>query len=163
MQIRKILECLTPWQVELDENYQDKYGYDLLYYIHEKTQNETGYIKKFKGYIELEVAQDWQEYNIPSYWSEITFLARKCYKYNTDEGQFTNIPKDNADRTVYLKFNKNLDNCFVSSVNKIIKLGSTSDRSDGTYKNTYIKMDKGDLTFGIYNSMKYINEFMGKK
>ena len=46
LKIRQILESITPFEIEFNQNYSDKFAYDLKCYKHIKNNTETGYEKK---------------------------------------------------------------------------------------------------------------------
>lgn len=64
--IRKKLEKHTDFDIEFNENYEDKYDYDLLYCYHKQNNSDVGYEKQKLGYVEIEVSPRWKNYNVPS-------------------------------------------------------------------------------------------------
>lgn len=155
--IRKIIEKNTDWNLEINQNYKNKYGYDLELYKHITNSSEVGFEKKFICYIEVEYGESWKEYDLPKNWIEISFLKRKCFKYNFNTNQWTNEPKNNYDKCIYLKTNFNYTNCYYSKIEYLINC-SESKRSKGCYKNSFISCNKDDknIMFGFKNLNNYL-------
>jgi len=146
--IRKKLETITDWSIEFNQNYENKYDYDLCCFKHTIENNEIGYKKKLIGYIEVEISPDWKTYDIPENWYEISFLKRKCFLWDYNTEQWTKTPKKNYNKTIYLKANKNFTNCFCINIKDIIKKANNSNRNNNTYKGDFLIMNKIDVKWG---------------
>ena len=142
--IRKKLENITAWNIEFNENYENRYDYDLCYFKHIIDDNEIGYKKDLIGFVEVEVSPQWDEYNIPENWYEISFLKRKCFNFNFNLNKWTDEPKENYKKTIYLKSNKYYTNCFAVNIQDIIDFSENSNRNDNSnsYKNSFLSMGK---------------------
>jgi len=162
LKIRKVLEEYTDWEFEFNKN-GDKYEYDIKFYRWE--DDGTGDLEKVHyGFVELERARKWRTGDIPDNWTYYSFLERKVRDYDRALGKWTG-PKQNYQRTVYLKFNQLLDNCFAAPVVKIYNLGDRTKRSDGSYNNTYRKLgfDNDAVVTGIEDSVEFIDQFLCNK
>lgn len=146
--IRKKLEYITNWNIEFNENYENRYDYDLCYFKHIVDDNEIGYKKDLIGFVEVEVSPQWVNYNIPENWYEISFLKRKCFKFNFNLNEWTNEPKENYEKSIYLKSNIDYTNCFAINIKDIIKDSINSNRNNNTYKGDFLIMDKSKVKWG---------------
>lgn len=118
LKVRGILEERTDWYFEFTKN--DKYQVDMQLYDWGEPPVDAD-SRSFVGYIEVEVASeksDWQTGDIPEYWNEISFLKRKIRTWDYTHGRWGSI-RPKARETLYLKFNHELDNCFVAPVERV--------------------------------------------
>lgn len=160
LQIRKILETHTKYNYIFDKN-TDKYGYDIKSYRYTISDNGD-YYKDFLGFIEIERSLRWKTFDIPSNWHHISFLKRKIFQADKENRCFLTTPKFN-EKTFYLKFNRDLTNCFIQSMNYIIKHGQESPRNGKNkklswYYDNYLELDLDEVIYGIVNCLKFIEE-----
>ncbi len=157
LQIRKILERHSDWQYVFDKN-DDPYAYDLTAWRY--NVRKDGHDKTFLGFIEIEVGCGW-EAEWPSYYHEVSFLKRKIYvfdwKLNVWKG-----PKDDIDKTFYLKFNAIHDDCFCKNIQAVYDTGTISSRGDGSYRDAYIVLPMESVTWGIRECVEYIQTGLSK-
>jgi len=165
LQIRKLLEEETEWRYEFTKG--AKYGYDLKLYRWTGSPDGPSDRHLF-GYIELERSRgdsekSWVTGDIPAGWPYYSFLRRKVHKFN-GVGNWGAL-KPNAERAVYLKFNREMNNCFVAPVTAIDRWGEETKRSDGTRSNTYLKLrfDHPTVTVGTDEAVNYIQRYLGSK
>jgi hypothetical protein len=160
LQIRKRLEAETEWRYEFTKG--AKYGYDLKLYRWSETPDGPSDRHLF-GYVELERATGWQKGAIPDGWHYYSFLRRKVHEFE-GVGRWGDL-KPNAERAVYLKFNRELDNCFVAPIKAIDEWGEETKRSDGRRENTYLKLpfDHPTVSVGINDAVSYIQRYLGSK
>jgi len=165
LEIRKIFEWETDYTFEFQKN-EDPFDYDISvfkYYI-----KGADWEKKLIAYIELEVSESWKN-EYPNWWNTYSFLKRKVYKWDNNNKTFINQLKDNADRTIYVIFNKELtDACCsdlktISTFNEIIlpNGGKTGDIRKDTYLREPLITDK--VTRGIKQSIERIKEYIRSK
>jgi len=123
LRMRKILERLTPYWVELEKN--DQYEYDLQYYQWERSHGE--WVKTCRGYVELEHSESWTSDTLPNSWRRNYFsaLRRKVHQYDQHLGRWGGL-RPNADQTVYVKFNEPLTNCVSVPILTLAEDGSTT-------------------------------------
>lgn len=166
LKIRKVLEQHTDWQFEFSKNGQ--YKYDLAITEWESSP-QTPDDNDVIGYVELERSRrdkkhSWVTGSIPKTWPYLSFLQRKVRDFDHDKGKWQGV-KDNYHRTVYLKFNHALDNCFAAPIEVIHKDGNRTKRSDGSYNATYLKLDKshGDVHTGTEDCVNFIREFLTQR
>lgn len=120
LKIRGILESRTDWSYEFTKN--SKYDYDLQLFRWRNPPRQPN-DRQLAGYVEIErtsAKSDWQSGNIPDHWPEIRFCRRKI-----DSGgpPVWGGPKEDSERTVYLKFNHEIDNCFAAPMPQIRDYG----------------------------------------
>jgi hypothetical protein len=154
--VRKKLEKNTSWDIEFNKN-DNPFEYDLVYYkwLHHGERLS----KTLIGYVEIEYCFQWTGDPIPNKFYEASFLKRKIYKWvNDDWGD----PKENYEKTIYLKFNREYTNCFSATISDLIENGYLSQRSDGSYHNTFIALswESWSITVGLDPCMEKINKFM---
>ena len=164
LRIRKILEELTPWNIELNQNYEDKYGYDLKFYKHIETKTDTGFKKELLGFIEVEAcppggysARAWTEHKFPDY-LELSFLKRKVFKWDKTNNCWSKEPKEDYEKVIYLKVNPNYTNCYAINLKSLVNNHWISKRSDGTYNNTFMVTERKNVTFEFKNVVKLMRE-----
>lgn len=155
LKIRKILENNTDHKWIFDKN-DNKYEYDLKawkYNIYE----DGKYEKIFKGYIEIEVGNGWEE-DWPDWYKYVSFLKRKIYNFDWDRNEWTNT-KENIDKTFYLKFNNKRTDCLCLLIDDILIYGNPSkrDREHDKYRQSFIEVEIKDVIWGIKNCIEYIN------
>lgn len=163
LKIRKVLEAHTEWNFEFTKN--TKYAYDLR--IKEWDNKPDGpEDNDVVGFVELERSRSdrthsWITGDIPDGWKFYSFLKRKVYEWDV-ETQSWNGLKENYERTVYLKFNHALDNCFAATIQDIYKEGEPTKFSDGSKSNSYIKLDldSSHVVTGIDESTQFIKEYI---
>ena len=158
LRIRQLLDYNTSYLYIFDKS-DDKYGYDIESYKY--TVFPSGdYRKDFLGYIEVERSKQWNTFDIPNNWYCISFLKRKVYEYDWSNNHFTDKAKF-YNQTFYLKFNKDLTNCFTQSMEYIFTNGKDSKRNykNGKlrgYNDQYIELKKHEVVFGIKESLSFI-------
>tara|TARA_Y100001938_G_C8070352_1_gene422692 strand:+ start:1413 stop:1922 length:510 start_codon:yes stop_codon:yes gene_type:complete len=153
--IRKKLETITPYNIEFNQNYKDKFGYDLKCYKHIETSDQVGYKKKFMCYIEVEYGKTWIEKEIPKNW-EISFLQRKIKKFNYNTKSYENELKENGHRTIYLKTNTELTNCYFNKIDFIFRNGKNSCRNKQGRSNSFLVLPRSQVSFGWETFSNYI-------
>jgi hypothetical protein len=165
LKIRKVLERRTDWQFEFTKN--DQYEYDLRI-LEWDDEPQSPADNRVLGYVELERARkdrptSWVTGDVPDSWHYYSFLMRKIRKWDYDAGNWAGL-KDDYRRTVYLKFNHALDNCFAAPVKDIYEQGERTKRSDGGRQNTYLKLGFDDPTVrvGISDCVDYIEEYLSR-
>lgn len=160
LRIRKKLEQNTNWDFEFTKN--DKYQYDMRLYRWSSNPSSPDDREVF-GYIELERARKtgWCTGDVPDNWVYITFLERKIRDYDYKRGAWDGL-KDDYQRTVYLKFNHALDNCFVAPIASVHRDGNQTKRSTGSPTDTYraLPFDHPDVQFGIGNAVEFIEDYL---
>jgi len=165
LEIRKILEESTEWCFEFTKN--ERYDYDLHITEWDNEPN-TPDDNRTLGYVELERADNkqrsWQTGNFPDSWVYYSFLERKVREYNHRHKRWEGL-KDEYQRTVYLKFNHALDNCFAAPITAIYRDGELTKRSDGSYNNTYRKLDFGhpDVAEGLDDCVEFIEKHLSSR
>jgi hypothetical protein len=118
LQVRKILERETDWKYEFTKN--DKYDVDMQLFDWGEPPCDAD-SRSLTGYVEIEVASessDWQTGEIPEYWPHVSFLKRKVRCWDNLRRSWGGL-QQKARQTMYLKFNHELDNCFVAPVVRI--------------------------------------------
>ena len=166
LKIRKILERHTDWQFEFTKN--DKFAYDLrITEWDDEPASDTD--NRVLGYVELERARkdkpsSWITGDIPDSWVFLSFLKRKVRRFDHATQSWRGI-KEEYDRTVYLKFNHALDNCFAASIESIHRYGQPTPRSDGSRTGSYLSldMDHADVHYGIDGCVTFIEDYMTRR
>lgn len=165
LEIRKLLESNTDWDFEFRKN--EKYAYDLC--IHQWNDEPAGPDDNdVVGYIELERARkdkskSWVTGDVPEGWHFYSFLERKIRSYDYERGCWTGLQGDH-DRTVYIKFNHALDNCFTAPITTIYRDGQITKRSDGSPKNTYraLSLYNDSVAVGIADTIDLVEDWLGR-
>lgn len=165
LEIRKLLESNTDWDFEFRKN--EKYAYDLC--IHQWDSEPSGPSdNNVIGYIELERARrdkpkSWVTGDIPNGWHFYSFLERKIRDYDYEKACWEGLQSDHS-RTVYIKFNHALDNCFAAPVTTIYREGEITKRSDNTPKNTYRKLgfNNDSVAVGISESINLVEDWLNR-
>jgi len=165
LKIRKILEYSFDYTYEFRKN-DNRYGYDIIcykYFIHD----DGGFEKLPVVFIETEVSYniDWIS-DLQENWKWYSFLARKVLKFNSDNDCFTDELKENADKCVYLKFNRYFKDCFCCDMNTISKFDKIywpgyTNENDG-YNHAFLRtsLDDKRVIRGIPESMEFIKNFI---
>lgn len=161
LKIRNRLEQETDYRIEFSKN-PNKYGYDLEYYRWEF--NGDGEHDKVRcGFVELERGDSWTQFKVPSRsdWGSFNFLRRKTHEYDWDLGVWSDS-KEHAPVTVYCKFNAEMTNCFAAPISAIIRDGTPTVRSDGSYYDSYLKLPRGhdDVHVGLEETVEFLDDFM---
>lgn len=162
LKIRKLLEAGTNWSFEFRKN--DKYDYDLqLYRWDEAPDSPTD--KELAGYVEIErsaASSDWQTGPIPEHWPVLRVPRRKVDRHGYNQEWFG--PKDDIERTVYLKFNHRVDECFAVPLLDVREFGEVDywppdarGRMDTFYS---IDAESDILTWGIEDSITRITDYL---
>lgn len=165
LKIRKVLERETDWQFKFSKN--DKYAYDMaITKWGDSPQSPDD--NEVIGYVELERSRrdkkySWVTGSIPENWYYLSFLQRKVRDYDHRTKCWEGLKKD-YDRTVYMKFNHAMDNCFAASVETIHQDGTQTKRSDGSYRGTYLALDKDhpDVHVGLSDCVEFIKNYLTK-
>lgn len=166
LKVRSILEERTNWNIEFTKN--DKFEYDLrITRWDEEPKSPTD--NKVIGFVEVERSRcdkkySWVSGEIPDSWLFLSFLQRKVRKYDYQRQSWGGLKPD-FDRTIYLKFNHELDNCFAASIESIEQDGERTKWSDGTPENTYLSLDKdhADVRHGIDDCATFIRDYLTQK
>ena len=159
LHIRKLLEANTDIDILIDKN-EDVYGYDLIvvcYYLHGAT-----YIRKNICFIEIEISETWKN-EYPVHWKTYSFLARKVFDYCYNEGYDNKVLKDNADKTLYLIFNKEINDAVAQTILNISKYKMVHHRITGDERNDYyLRVDKDNdgVIRGIDNVIEHTKKFI---
>jgi len=158
--IRQKLETITDWSIEFNQNYGDKFGYDLKCFKHIKNNSETGFEKKFICYIEVEHGASWHKKELPINWPEISFLKRKVNKYDYKKNVFENECKLNGKETIYLKTNKDFTNCFFVKIDYLFRNGKESKRSKSNERlNSFLVLPRAEINVGWESFSEYIHNY----
>lgn len=164
LQIRKVLEQHTDWRFEFTKN--DKHAYDIR--ITEWDEDAAGPDdNQVLGYVELERASDgsdWLTGAVPEEeWVYYSFLKRKVHQFNYKNEIWDGL-KENYERTIYVKFNHAIDNCFAAAVTTIHQDGYETKYSDGSPENSYIALNLGHpgVHTGISDSMEFIEQYLSQ-
>lgn len=163
LEIRKVLEEHTDWQFEFTKN--SKFAYDL--HITQWSDEPSGPDDcDTVGFVELERSRSdkpksWVTGDIPDGWYYYSFLERKVREYDYTLCRWGGL-KDDYNRTVYLKFNHALNNCFAAPIAVIYRDGERTKRSDGHPKRTTLKLGFGhpEVCVGIDECVSYIKEYL---
>ena len=157
--IRQKLEELTDWNIEFNQNYGDKYGYDLKCFKHIPNNTKTGYEKKFICYIEVEHGISWHQKDLPN-WPEFSFLQRKVRKFDYEKQVFKNESKENAERTIYLKTNKDFTNCFFIKIDYLFRNAKQSKRNQKNDRlNSFVVLPKTEINVGLNKFKEFIYNY----
>jgi len=166
LKIRKVLEKHTDWDFEFTKN--DQYQYDLTIYQWDDDP-QTRDDQKVIGYVELERCRrdrdkSWVMGAVPDNWYYLSFLQRKVRDYDWRAERWTGL-KDDYDRTVYLKFNHAMTNCFAAPIEAIHRDGTNTKRSDGGYNSTYLKLEKDhpEVEYGIKSCVGFIKGYLTRR
>jgi hypothetical protein len=136
------------------KNYDDMYDYDLV--VKDKE------LDIFLGFIEVEVSNYNYLGGLKWYHS---FLKRKVLEFDRINNCFTNRLKDNAYKTIYIKFNKSLGltDCICCDMKTISELPSDyQDKTNTNYRNCVFRttVDDERVKVGIDSCIKYIEEYL---
>jgi len=140
-----------------NKNTLDPYGYDLNCF--NKINNN------FVGYVEVERSKHKILGRKGTNWKH-SFLMRKILVYN--ENQYHDqILKDNADKTIYIKFNKNygLDDCICCCIEDITFFDSEWQRKTGDVRKDLVfrtSQYNSKVAKGIDNCIIYIDKFFNE-
>jgi len=166
LKIRKVLEDHTDWKFEFTKN--DQYQYDLTIYQWDD-EPRTPDDHEVLGYVELERCRrdrdkSWVMGAVPDNWYYLSFLQRKVRDFDFDSQSWQGL-KDDHERTVYLKFNHAMTNCFAAPIATIYRDGTTTKRSDGGYNSTYLKLDKDHaaVEYGIQSCVSFIEDYLTRR
>lgn len=160
LRVRGILEEYTDWNYEFTKN--SKYAPDLQ--LHnwgdEPSQPDD---RDLTGYIEIEVTSsgsDWQTGAVPDSWPEIRFLKRKIRHYDYQYRRWGALRKK-ARQTLYLKFNHELDNCFVAPVERVYYDGYETSWKEGGPKWEFFCLPPAheSITYGIHDCVRFIEDY----
>jgi len=106
LKVRKLLEEHTDWSFEFTKN--DRYAVDMQLFDWGEPPVDAD-ARSLVGYVEIEVANeesDWDTGEFP--WPRVNFLKRKIRLWDWDKNNWGDL-KANARKTIYLKFNNQLD------------------------------------------------------
>lgn len=142
-------------KIYTNKNYDDMYDYDLI--VKDKE------LDMFLGFIEVEHSN--YEYLGGKNWYH-SFLKRKIYEGNKIIG-LTNRLKNNALKTIYIKFNKNfgLKDCICCDMKTISEFSSDYLRkTNWDYNNSLFRTTTDDerVKVGIDNCIKFIEKYLLK-
>lgn len=157
LKVRKYLEHVTDYKIELQKN-NDIYGYDLVVNLYDTDKKDWS--KKSIAFIEIEVSETWiSEY--PKNWMYYSFLARKIYDFDRANKCFTDNLRCDAEKTIYLVFNRDMSDCFCALISETINYCNLHylNRFDGdVYRDTYLrtKLSNENVVRGKSNCMTFI-------
>lgn len=166
LKVRKVLEKNTEWNFVFNKNTDYQYDLAITEWGDKPTEQSD---KEIIGYVELERSRrdkkhSWVTGDIPDSWYYLSFLQRKVRGYDHRRNCWQGLKQD-YDRTVYLKFNHALDNCFSAPIEAIHLDGKPTKMSDGSYNNSYLKLntDHPDVRVGVENSVAFIQEYLTQR
>jgi len=166
LKIRKVLEQHTEWNFVFNKNTEYQYDLAITEWGSEPTDHSDNEVI---GYVELERSRrdkkhSWVTGEIPNTWYYLSFLQRKVRDYDHRRNCWQGL-KDDYNRTVYLKFNHALDNCFSAPIEAIHLDGEATKMSDGSYNNTYLKLDSDhpDVRHGVKDSVEFIQKYLTQR
>jgi len=124
--------------------------------------------KHLCAYIEVEEGSSWAGEHLPDNWYCISLLARKIYKFNWRQNQWTNELVDNADNTIYLKVSRDFHGMFCVKITDAAKYGKGSYGKKGLAQlrnDTYVDLpiNHACIVHGKTNCLKFINDFLNRK
>lgn len=174
LKIRKEIETQTDWSYEFTKG--GTYDYDLEIHRWPK-EPDSQEDRHLFGYLELERAdhkqnESWISGDLPDSWSFLSFLQRKIYQWESDCATYENgdsvggfsreTLKPEYRRAVYLKYNHTMDNCFAAPIPTIVKDGSGTPWSDGTYNWSFLSLPKDhkQVAVGPEECVELITEFL---
>lgn len=169
LRVRNILEERTDWQYEFTKN--GRYDYDLVLFDWGDSPRDDE-SRELIGYVEIEVANedsDWQSGEFPSHWDSTNLLARKVYSTERRGAQLSwGRPKSDYWRTVYLKFNHCINNCFAIAIDDAHRAVQYDDGEINTwYQNsprnwTFLELNPDDdrITYGVDESVEFITNHL---
>ena len=159
--IRKMLENNTNYSYEFQKNGQ--YDYDIgvyKYYI-----NAGNYEKVNICFIEVELSEAWKT-NYPNFWHNYSFLRRKVNVFDRQTNRFTDELKPNAEKTLYIIFNKTMTDAAAIQIKDIPSVCySKFQNVTGTgsiYDNTFWRtpLTSNHVTRGLENTFQLIRKFI---
>jgi len=141
-----------------NKNILDPYGYDLNCF------NKINNV--FLGYIEVEKSKHNFLGKKDTKWKH-SFLARKVLIYDLINGFKDYKLKENADKTIYIKFNKNygLNDCICCSIESITYFNTDWEfKTDNDRQNLVFRTNQNNpnVAKGINNCIKYIDNFFNE-
>lgn len=156
LKVRKKIETMLNYDIELQKN-DNIYDWDMkLFRYNVKTNKKTPI-----GYIELEISDNWVD-NYPSYWKYYSFLARKVFRYDWNQNQFTRELKENWKNTVYLISNHEMSDMICQSIEALSKLYFYHKEVTGRYYNDcFLRVRRGSkkIIRGVDNCSLFIKDF----
>jgi len=163
LKVRRILEEQTEWNYEFTKN--SKYAPDLQLHNWGPTPERPD-DRNLTGLMEIEVTSeksDWQSGDIPDSFTTINFLKRKIRVYDYKKQMWCDV-KTGFRNTLYLKFNHQLDNCFVAPVERIYHDGSPFKWKGGGPNWEFYRLhpDHDSITYGIHDSVRFIEEYFDR-
>jgi hypothetical protein len=156
--IRDLLESEASWRYQFDK--AGKYDYDLVVTHWPETAREPSDAAEV-GFVEVERARkSWDTGTIPDHWGFYSFLRRKVHNYDHTRQAWTGL-KTNGEAAVYLKFNKQMDNCFIAPITAVDSDGVPTVKSDGSYADSYLKLplSHSKVKTGLDDATEQLQEF----
>ncbi len=153
--LRKKLENLTNWQIEFNQNYENKFDYDLKCYKHKTVNTEVGFKKEFMGFVEVEHSPSWNCFEFPERF-DFTFLKRKVFVWDFIKKNWLDQPKKDYEKTIYVRVNKDYSNCISINCKDLYKCNNEKVLNFGGRLNTFIVPDKKYVTFGYKKTIDLI-------
>lgn len=153
--LRKKLENLTQWQIEFNQNYENRYDYDLKCYKHININSEVGFEKKLIGFVEVEHSPSWKDFEFPDRF-DFTFLKRKVFEWNYTLNKWSKQPKKDYNKTVYVRVNNDYSNCISINCKDLYECKDEKVLNFGGRLNTFIVPTKKHITFGYKNTIDLI-------
>jgi hypothetical protein len=164
LKVRQVLEERTDWSYEFTKNSKYQVDMQLFDWGEPPIDAES---RSLVGYVEIEVANadsDWQTGEIPDYWPEVSFLKRKIRTWDYNRSRWGSIQPE-ARQTMYLKFNHELDHCFVAPVERVYHdHGRETTRGNAQppsrEQDVYCLHPQHDsITWGIHDSIRAIEDY----
>ena len=161
--VRKMLENNTNYTYEFQKN--GKYDYDIGVY---KYYLQAGSYKKVNiCYIEVELSEAWIT-GYPEFWHNYSFLRRKVNVFDYKNNQFTSKLKDNAEKTLYIIFNKTMTDSAAMPIkdipgacySKFQNVTGTNSIHDNTFYRT--PLTSNNVTRGLESCFELIRKFIAK-
>jgi hypothetical protein len=113
----------------------------------------------------LEISENWKT-DYPYYWKYYSFLKRKIYKYDYSNNQYTNELKENGEHTIYVIFNKTLNDAVCCDVSTIATFTESSVTvTHNLRQDTFLRepLTSNRVVKGLSNCIMKIKEFIKSK
>lgn len=140
-------------KIYTNKNYDNPYSYDLM--VFDKELNlHIGFIEVEKSNYTFLGGKNWYH----------SFLKRKILIWDNINNCFSNILKDDADKTIYFKFNRNygFNDCICCDINTISQFPSDyQNKTEKDYQNMVFRtiIEDKRVKVGLDNCIRYIENF----
>jgi len=163
LEMRKVLEQHTDWMFVFNKH--EEYQYDMRIKEWDE-QPRTNEDSSTLGFVELERSrrdkdESWITGDIPDNWYYYSFLMRKVRDWDYTAGRWGPL-KEDYERTLYMKFNHAMDNCFAAPIPAIVKDGFETKMSDGTREWSFLALSKDhtQVAIGPEACVELITEYL---